>query len=149
MQLSHLHTLCPLLTPGPFWEVVTAVGTSQSWPEGAEKSWLLPVKCWPPLGHTDRSPQTTPLSSPGSQQQRRVLSDSYIHSVVPALCPVLKREPRLITATVYCIRVSFRENVCLLWRRLENSVTRNMITYCPPACSLQMFKMSILYRYAF
>lgn len=55
----------------------------------------------------------TPFSSPGSEQQRWFLSGSYVHPIVPALSPVLSREPTLITTTNYCSQVSFRENVCL------------------------------------
>lgn len=74
-----------------------------------------------------------PFSSPGSEQQRRLLSGSCVHPIGPALCPVLSGEPTLLTTTIYCSQVSFRENVCLLCRRLEDSFTGNMIVYCPPA----------------
>lgn len=75
----------------------------------------------------------TPFSSSGSEQQRWFLSGSYVHPIVPALCPVLSREPTLIATTIYCSQVGSRENVCLLCRRLEDSFTRNMIVYCPSA----------------
>lgn len=74
-----------------------------------------------------------PFSSPGSEPQRWLLSGSCVHPIEPALCPVLSREPTLLTTTIYGSQVSFRENVCLLCRRSEGSFTGNMVVYCPPA----------------
>lgn len=84
------------------------------------------------LAHGQTSTET-PFSFPGSEQERWFLSGSYVHPIVPALCPVLSREPMLTATTIYCSQVGFRENVCLLCRTLEDSFTGNMIVYYPPA----------------
>lgn len=134
----------------PLWKVETVVGTSEL-TRGCRVDSSL-GSAGRSLAHRQIS-TNTPFSSLGSKQQISLWLLHWFSSTCSVLCsqqrasPPSTPPPSLITATIYCMQVSFRENVCLLCGRLENSVTGNMIIYCPPAFYFQMFKISILCRW--